>query len=389
MKIWKTQIEGTNRFVWHGDGTVNGRRLRPRNMATKSEVEAVFDVARALRHQRKYDLPVERPDVTLSDLVAERVRDLDERDGTHKRIRVYLERFRDHFPDDPRVDTLTTADLLSYKRLRARSAGLKPGSINLELGYIGTMLRKAGTYFPSLAGWKPPAMPYEPRDTRGRARVVTDEESDLMLKTLREPRSMGERLAAWRNRQTAADIWELARHTGMRTTELRTMEKSWVDFAEGVVRLPAHVTKSNRTRAVPLNAVAMALLRRRLLESPHPRYFFANGTGTNVLDASSVYSTFIRAARRAKLSYGQLTAGGFRPHDNRHTAVTRMLQAGADMASVGEIVGHSHHTMTLRYSHPSADSKRAAVDLLAHSEGGSTKSRQGVSGGREKPKRDK
>jgi integrase len=86
------------------------------------------------------------------------------------------------------------------------------------------------------------------------------------------------------------------------------------------------------------------------------------------------------------LPYGQRTPGGFRPHDNRHTAVTRMLQAGADMASVGEIVGHSHHTMTLRYSHPSASSKRAAVDLLAQTEGGSTKTRQGVSGGRGKSK---
>lgn len=50
MKIWKEKIEGTNKYVWSGDGTVNGRRLRPRKLATKAEVEAAFDVARARKH---------------------------------------------------------------------------------------------------------------------------------------------------------------------------------------------------------------------------------------------------------------------------------------------------------------------------------------------------
>lgn len=377
MKIWRSLDPSIGKMRWSGDGTVNGRRLRPRGLATKAEVEAVFDVARARKHQRKYDLPEERPDVYLSELVAERVRDLDLTDGTHRRIKVYLERFRDHFPDDPRVDRLTAADLISYKRARVRGAGLKPGSINLELGYVGTMLRRAGTYFPSLADWKPPAVPYEPRDPKGRERVVTAAESELLLATLRAPRRDGERLNSWRNRRTAADVWELASHTGMRTTELRTLEKDWVDFRDGVVRLPAHVTKTNRTRAVPLNSVALVLLRRRLLESPHPRYVFANGSGSNVLDASSVYVAFIRAAADAGLAYGQRVEGGFRPHDNRHTVITRMLHSGADVRSVGEIVGHTNHTMTLRYSHPSPDSKRAAVELLAHPRGEPTKTRQG------------
>lgn len=47
MRIWKEKVEGASRYVWHGDGTVNGRRLRPRGLATKVEVEAVFDIARS------------------------------------------------------------------------------------------------------------------------------------------------------------------------------------------------------------------------------------------------------------------------------------------------------------------------------------------------------
>lgn len=112
MKIWKTQVEGTKKFVWHGDGAVNGRRLRPRNMTTKAEVEAVFSVAKARAVQRKYDLPQERPDVFLSELVAERVKDLDDHNHNRRRIRTFLENFRDFFAGDPRVDELTSRDLL-------------------------------------------------------------------------------------------------------------------------------------------------------------------------------------------------------------------------------------------------------------------------------------
>jgi integrase len=76
------------------------------------------------------------------------------------------------------------------------------------------------------------------------------------------------------------------------------------------------------------------------------------------------YLSLKRAAARAGVPYGQHVEGGFRPHDNRHTAVTRMLQGGADAASVADVVGHSKLYMTLRYSHASPESKRAAVEKL-------------------------
>jgi len=344
-------------------------------------VEAVFTVAKDRKVRRRYDLPGERPEVTLSELVAEFVSDLDLKDRTRRSVKVFVERFRDHFTGDPRVDSLTTKDLLDHKRARLAKAKLKPGSINLELSYVGTMLRRAGNYFPALADWKPPPVPYEPRDTHGRERVITRDETELMLQTLRADSRGGESHASWRNRRTAADVWELATHTGMRTTELRTLEKRWVDFREGVIRLPAHVTKGKRARPVPLNVVALALLRRRCLESPHPAYVFANASASAALGETQMYLAYKRASERAGLSYGQRVEGGFRPHDNRHTTITRMLQSGADTASVAEVVGHSKQYMTLRYSHPSSESTRAAVDKLAQTEGEATETRQEIAAG--------
>jgi site-specific recombinase XerD len=51
-------------------------------------------------------------------------------------------------------------------------------------------------------------------------------------------------------------------------------------------------------------------------------------------------------------------------HDLRHTFATNLVLGGADLATVKELMGHADITMTLRYSHPTPDSKRRAVDSL-------------------------
>lgn len=52
-------------------------------------------------------------------------------------------------------------------------------------------------------------------------------------------------------------------------------------------------------------------------------------------------------------------------HDSRHTSATEMLQAGADLPTVGAVLGHSDRTMTMRYGHSSPVSQRSALEKLA------------------------
>lgn len=293
---------------------MNGVRLRPRNLATKAEVAAVFTVAKERKIRRRYDLPVERPVITLSELVEERVRDLNLKNDRHRRIKTICEMFRDSVAGDPPVDSITSKDILDYKRARVASSKLKSGSVNVELVYVGQLLRGAGKYFPSLATWKAPPVPYVP--VTGRA-----------------------------NRLTAADIWELQPLVGMRTSELRLMERRWEDLRAALVRLPARVTKKKRGRDVPLNGDALAMLRRRLESDSRSRFVFPGAAGANAINESCLYRSLRAAAVRVGLSYGQHAAGGFRLYDARHTAATRMLQSGADTGSVADVLGNTKEVM--------------------------------------------
>jgi len=55
----------------------------------------------------------------------------------------------------------------------------------------------------------------------------------------------------------------------------------------------------------------------------------------------------------------------FRFHDLRHTAATRMADAGADAFTLAAILGHSDIRMTARYTHATDEAKRRAVETLA------------------------
>lgn len=364
MRVKRLRHPKTGRWYWRGDETIRGVRYRPRG-DSKEEVETILDTLRLRARRDKYDLPHDDEPVTLSELVRERVRDLDLRKKNHKRIKVVLEMFRGHFPAAQLVANLTAADALSYKRARVASSKLRANSINRELEAVTAMLRAAGRYFPSLESWKPPAMPYEPVPEAGRERVITRDEEGGLLGELRRDRRPREQLLAWRTRQTVADLWELAPAVGMRRSEMRLMEKSWVDLAGGVVNLPPRIVKTRKAREVPLNEDALDILRRRCAEHPASKYVFTNARGSNVLSEYQLYRALRNAAARAGLSYGRDVEGGFVLHDARHTAVTRMLQGGADLATVGDVVGHTKKTMTLRYGHSTLESKRRAVGLLA------------------------
>ena len=77
-------------------------------------------------------------------------------------------------------------------------------------------------------------------------------------------------------------------------------------------------------------------------------------TKTHVLD---VKTAFKGACRRTGIK-------GLRFHDLRHTAATKMIEAGVDLVTVSRILGHASIQMTMRYAHPTPENMRRAVERL-------------------------
>ena len=162
---------------------------------------------------------------------------------------------------------------------------------------------------------------------------------------------------------------ELALNTGMRLAELQGLRKDAVHLRERYLALTG--TKNNDNRNVPLNDRALALVRRRMVDTPS-EYIFASYKRKEKKwgKLTVLTNAFWNAAAKAGLvKVGKDKDGNevrvrFRFHDLRHTFGSRLGMAGVDLKTIMEIMGHRTHKMAMRYQHPAPDHKLAAVKIL-------------------------
>lgn len=145
-------------------------------------------------------------------------------------------------------------------------------------------------------------------------------------------------------------ILELLYATGIRVAELSGMRIADADLAQGQVSV---IGKGDKQRIVPLYPRAAAAIRTYLLEArpqlakkPAEERLFLSTRG-NPLSASAV--------RRMFKSYAvQVGApSSLSPHAMRHTFATHLLDGGADLRTVQELLGHVALTTTQIYTHVS------------------------------------
>lgn len=144
-------------------------------------------------------------------------------------------------------------------------------------------------------------------------------------------------------------IVELFYATGMRRAELIGLEFKNVDLASGIIKV---LGKRQKERLLPLLPFLLDSIKRYLaaradLETLEDSdYFFLTKKGTK-LNESLVYrlinSYFSRVSHKLKKS----------PHILRHTFATHLLNNGADLNSVKELLGHASLASTQVYTHSS------------------------------------
>lgn len=156
-------------------------------------------------------------------------------------------------------------------------------------------------------------------------------------------------------------ILETIYATGIRVSELCGLELTSLERASATLRV---VGKGNKERVVPLTPIALVAIERwlgqgrpALAHEDSGSALFIGERGKRV-DARIVRSMIHREAARAGVP-------DLAPHALRHTAATHLLQGGADLRSVQEILGHSSLRTTQRYTHVDAD-RLSAIYQRAH-----------------------
>ncbi|MCI0660640.1 MAG: site-specific integrase [Acidobacteria bacterium] len=145
----------------------------------------------------------------------------------------------------------------------------------------------------------------------------------------------------------------LAINTGMRRGELFSLTWEKVDFTRNVIYVSN--TKSGKDRVVPMNQTVRDELIRMSEQADGEFVFVSKRTGLNLTETKKGFNA---ACQDAGIK-------NFRFHDLRHTAGTRLADAGADAFTIKEILGHSSIQTSAIYVHATDEGKRRAVEALA------------------------
>lgn len=153
-----------------------------------------------------------------------------------------------------------------------------------------------------------------------------------------------------RARQGARDkaILETLYATGMRVSELSNLETNNVNLDIGFLRC---IGKGNKERIIPLGKKAIHNINRYLeFSRPHflkhktSEFIFISRSGGK-LSRQSVWKLIKRYAKEAKIKKS------IKVHTLRHSFATHLLERGADLRSVQEMLGHSNISTTQIYTH--------------------------------------
>jgi integrase/recombinase XerC len=150
-------------------------------------------------------------------------------------------------------------------------------------------------------------------------------------------------------------LLELLYGSGLRVAEAAALDVDDLDLARRRVRVWG---KGGKQRLVPLSDPAVDALRRWL----------ADGRGELVTEASPAAAVFLnRRGRRltprdARRVLDRRAVAPTHPHALRHTFATHLLDGGADLRVVQELLGHADLATTQRYTHVSKERLRTVFD---------------------------
>jgi integrase/recombinase XerC len=140
-------------------------------------------------------------------------------------------------------------------------------------------------------------------------------------------------------------VLELLYSSGLRVSEIAELNAGDINTKEGLVKVRG---KGKKERILPIGSKAIDAIKsytvEKMLLKKKDSAMFLNRNGTRLSD---------RGIRRIVVKYSRLTGinGQIGPHTLRHTFASHLLQAGADLRVIQELLGHSSLSTTQKYTH--------------------------------------
>ncbi len=140
-------------------------------------------------------------------------------------------------------------------------------------------------------------------------------------------------------------ILELLYSSGLRVGEIAGLNAEDVNTKEGLVKVRG---KGKKERILPVGSKAIDAMKSYLVEKillkKKERAMFLNRRGTKLSE---------RGIRRIVVKYAKMAgiSGQIGPHTLRHTFASHLLQSGADLRVIQELLGHSSLSTTQKYTH--------------------------------------
>ena len=264
-----------------------------------------------------------------------------------------LEQFVDHIaPADPKSGARKFPELKNVDHLTIREWLAELHSAQKKKASIARKLAALRTFFQflvreGLLESNPAKLVSTPRQEKKLPKHLSIEEAIKFIETPDIKTDLGKRDRA---------MLELMYATGVRVAELTTLNLADIDFRNQLVRVTG---KRRKQRIVPFGDPAASAIRdylkvrdKFLLNSPiserDDEALFLNYQGTRITT---------RSVGRMVEKYIKICAGVHRisPHALRHSFATHLLDSGADLRDIQELLGHARLSTTQVYTHVSME----------------------------------